>query len=430
MHRGGANPTGAGGGSGGGGGGGGGGPGGPPGPAPTAPVAPTAPTGPAPPGLPTRTGFGIPTSFPAPIGGQVQQSSCTGTTCPQMIASAQYATSGTSTIFVFARGLDSAIWYRQAENMAWKDGWKSLGGNFASQPAAVSIREGRVDVFAVSSDKTARLKTFQNGVWDGDWTNLGGTTGSPPVVCSLYPGNLNVVMIDGSRNVVRKNTSDGHAWEPAIDKWDSLGGPAGSSADVACTSTLQGGMRIDVAALGSGSTPSLNSKRWTSTAAAWDKDWGNGFGLMKGDPTVVSTSDQTDYLGIGVDETVWHRTWTARDGWGKAESLGGKFQSAVSAFATGGSRLDIFAVGTDARLYHKARLMGVWGTSWEDLGGYFHSAPKAVVTDVATGAVTIFGVGPNGKIIHCNFMVGAGYNWGPQQWYSDEGDMTANWLRL
>ncbi|KAK1750058.1 hypothetical protein QBC47DRAFT_124524 [Echria macrotheca] len=352
--------------------------------------------------------------------------------CPQVLASAQYATAGTSTIFIFARGLDSAIWYRRADNQAWNSDWQSLGGTFLSQPAAISVREGRVDVFGVwSTDQSARFKTFQNGVWDGEWTSLGGSCGSPPVVCSLYPGNLNVALLDNNRAVIRKNTSDGHSWEPAlVDKWEPQGGKAGGSVDMACTSTIQGGMRIDMAIYGTGSTPAMLSKRWNSTAASWEKDWGHSWGLMKGDPTVVATSDQVDYLGVGADGAVWHRSWTTADGYTKEESLGGSFQSSVSAFATGISRLDIFAVGTDSRLKHKTRLMGVWGTSWEDLGGYFHSAPKAVVTDIPTGSVTVFGVGPDGNIIHSNFMVGAGYNWGAQQWYSDGGNATSSWYRL
>ncbi|KAK5655356.1 hypothetical protein OQA88_5923 [Cercophora sp. LCS_1] len=403
---------------------------GPPGPAGTAPVAPTAPTGPAPPMLPTRTGFGVPTSFPEPQGGISQQSTCTGSMCPQMLAVAQYSNTRVSTMFMFARGLDAAIWYRQAENQVWLADWKSLGGNFLSQPAAISIREGRVDVYGVwSADRTARSKTFQNGVWDEDWTNFGGNCGAPPAVCSLYAGNINLVIVDSDHAVLRKNTSDGHSWEPGVDKWNSLGGSVGTSVDIACTSTTVGGMRLDLAAFAQGSTPGMFSKRWTSSSAAWEKDWGHGWGLMKGDPTVVSTERQVDYLGVGLDEAVWVRSWTEADGYVKEVNLGGKFQSAVSAFATGGSRLDIFAVGTDARLKHLARMHGVWGTAWEDLGGYFHSAPKAVVTDVPTGSVSVFGIGPNGAIIHANFMVGAGYNWGTQPWYSDGGQISANWLR-
>ena len=330
---------------------------------------------------------------------------------------------------MFARGLDSAIWYRQVDQGQWIGDWKSLGGNFLSQPAAVSMRENRIDVFATSSQGQAIMwKSYQNGVW-GDWTSMGGSFGSPPAVCSLFGGNINVVGVDSSHKVVRKNTSDGTSWAPSLSSWESQGGDAGSSVDIACTDGISNGLRIDLVGLGNSGTPPMASKRWSSNSG-WDKDWGNSWGLLKGDPTVVSSSDQTLYFGIGLDDAVWHRSWTAAGGWTKEENLGGKFQSSVSAFITGLARVDIFAVGTDSRLKHKARLSGVWSTSWEDLGGYFHSAPKAVVTDVPTGAVTVFGVGPNGTIIHANYLVGAGYNWSPQQWYSDGGAMTASWYRL
>ena len=109
-------------------------------------------------------------------------------------------------------------------------------------------------------------------------------------------------------------------------------------------------------------------------------------------------------------------------------NLGGNFQSAVAAFATGDSRIDLIAVGTDARAWHKARVGQTWGTAWESLGGWFNSAPKVVVT--GEGEAVVFGLGPNGTIIHAKIEVGENFNWGPRQWYSDGGEMTARWYRL
>jgi len=407
---------------------------GPPGPPGTAPVAPTAPTAPTAPGVATKTGFGVPTSFPTVSGGIAQDSVCTGSFCPQVLAAAQYTNpqNAVGTTFMFARGLDQAIWVRVVEGGSWKDDWKSLGGTFVSQPSAVSIRQGRADVFAVSTSGATMFKTYQNGAWDEVWTSIGGSASSPPAVCSLFDGNLNVVVVDSNKNVLRKNNTEGRGWEPAGDKWDSMGGPVGSNLDIACANSVNdGGFRIDMVALGTGSTPGMISKRWNASTSTWEKDWGHGFGQLKGSPTVVSQNGKVDYLGIGLDGKLYWRSWTKLDGYTKEQDLGGTvavtLQSAVSAFATGDSRLDVFAVGTDSRLKHLTRLQGIWDTKWEDLGGYFHSAPKVVVTDVPKGEVSVFGVGPGGKIIHANFNVGAGWEWGTQQWYSDDGKMTSAW---
>ncbi|KAK0619536.1 hypothetical protein B0T14DRAFT_566375 [Immersiella caudata] len=426
--------NGGGGSNGGGGGGttGGGGGVGPPGDAPTAPVAPTGPTAPTAEGLPTKTGFGVPTSFPDKPAGTGDPSVCTGSFCPQILASAQYTNpqNAVGTTFMFSRGLDQAIWYRVVEGGVWRDEWKSLGGTFTSQPSAISIQLRRVDVFAVSSGGVM-FKTFQNDVWDEAWTSLGGGFAGPPAVCSLFGGNMNIIGVDGSRNVLRKNTADGRVWEPTGDRWDSLGGPVGGNVDIACTNPLSGVLRIDVVALGTGSTSAMVSKRYNGTSKSWERDWGHGWGVLKGAPTVVSYNDRVDYLGVGVDGKLWWRGWTLANGYADAQDLGGTvavtLQSAITAFATGEARLDVLAVGTDGKLKHLTRLSGIWGTAWEDLGGNFQSAPKAVVTDVAKGSVSVFGVGPGGKIIHANFEVGAGWAWGKQQWYSDDGAMTTGW---
>jgi hypothetical protein len=167
-------------------------------------------------------------------------------------------------------------------------------------------------------------------------------------------------------------------------------------------------------------------KRWNATSG-WDM-WRGGAGAYRGDPTLVSTADRVDHFGIGTDAAIWHSSWTNAEGHTTAASLGGTFQSAVSAIATGDSRLDVLAVGNDARLKHKAQMNGTWGTEWEDLGGYFNSAPKAVVLN--NTVVAIFGIGPNGTIIHRTFTIGAGYVWGSGHWYSDGGSMSSNWYRL
>ncbi|KAK5656024.1 hypothetical protein OQA88_5163 [Cercophora sp. LCS_1] len=102
--------------------------------------------------------------------------------------------------------------------------------------------------------------------------------------------------------------------------------------------------------------------------------------------------------------------------------LKGGFMSVVSGVKSG-ERVDVSAVGTDARMWHKARIGRAWGTEWESLGGQFNGALKAVVS--REGELVVFGLGPNGTVIHKTIEAGTGYVWGQRQWYSDGGEMTA-----
>jgi len=367
--------------------------------------------------------FGTPTSFPTPASG-VPASACQGTVCPQMLASTGLANPATT--FLFGRGSDSSIWYREIGDGLWQTEWKSLGGTFLSQPAAASMRDGRVDVFAIWADQSARFKTFLNGTWDTEWTSLGGACTSPPVACGVPMDNMDVMVAGTDHAVYHKfydrNITD---WGPAGD-WENLKGWVSSSPQIGCATNSEGVRRLDLVAYGGGQEYGMYFKMWNATSG-WDV-WRGGVGAYRGDPTLVSTADRVDHFGIGTDAAIWHSSWTNAEGHTNAASLGGTFQSAVSAIATGASRLDVLAVGNDTRLKHKAQMNGTWGTEWEDLGGYFNSAPKAVVLNETV--VAIFGIGPNGTIIHTTFTIGTRFLWGPGDWYSDGGSMASNWYRL
>ncbi|KAK4443289.1 hypothetical protein QBC34DRAFT_499135 [Podospora aff. communis PSN243] len=372
------------------------------------------------------TPFGVPTTFPDAPNGQLLLSTCKGTICPQMLASAQYGSPRTT--YIFARGLDNAFWYRTFTAGAWTSEWKSLGGTFISQPTAVSMRDGRVDVFGVYQDKTARYKTFQNGVWETEWTSMNGVCQSQLSVCSRGPDNLEIVHLDASNGVWRKYMADGMTWLPP--KWEGIGGYASSTVDVGCAPPSNGVLgRADMVAYGRGNPNyGMTYKRTNATGTGWS-GWANATGSFDGDPTVLSSVDRADYFGVATDGTVRHRSWlNATDSMSEEVNLGGGLMSAVAVFATGDSRIDILAVGGDARVWHKARIGQTWGTAWESLGGWFNSAPKVVAT--GEGEAVVFGLGPNGTIIHANIDVGENFNWGQRQWYSDGGEMTARWYRL
>ena len=69
------------------------------------------------------------------------------------LTSSPAATSpGSSSIDVFARGTDGAVWYKDWNGAAWSS-WHSLGGQIpaGTGPAACSWGSGRVDVFVLGT---------------------------------------------------------------------------------------------------------------------------------------------------------------------------------------------------------------------------------------------------------------------------------------
>ncbi|KAK0649563.1 hypothetical protein B0T16DRAFT_410326 [Cercophora newfieldiana] len=330
-------------------------------------------------------------------------------------------------IFMFLRGADNAIWVREIRNSAWRTSeWRSLGGKFLSQPAAFSMREGRIDVLGVWEDRSIRFTTFQNGVWETGWTSLGGNATSPPATCGLVRDNLNVIHVTPDRNIYHKNATDGNTWGPSLaGPWEDLGGYVSTSAGVGCAAVSDKAQRFDIVAYGRAPDHAMYFKKW-NTVGGW-QEWTGGKGSYKGDPTVVSTPERVDYFGIGTDNAVWTTGWTSSTGYSEPLSLGGTFQSTVTGIAIDSkSRLDILAVGDDNRLKHRGRSHGLWGTEWEDLGGSFNSAPKVVLLN--STSVGVFGVGFDGTVIHSTFTLGTGYYWGGEgQWYSDGGSMASAW---
>ncbi|KAK0609425.1 hypothetical protein B0T14DRAFT_386705, partial [Immersiella caudata] len=323
-------------------------------------------------------------------------SACVNTTCPQIFATASFSIPPTT--FLFARGTNFEMWYRSFTNNTWTARWASLGGTFLSSPRAVSVRDGRIDVFAVSDkDQGPYSKTYQTGAWAGKWTPLSSGSNdrmlSEISVCSRGLDNIHVVTLNGSNVAFHKWTDDGVVWRPQQKTWDMIGGYSNSTVEVGCTEET-----VDLVAYlrKSGGGYGMAIKRRKGTA--W-VGWSEASGSYKGNPTIIEGAEGAELFGVAEDGSVRWRQWKAgmNESIGEEKNLGGTFMSAVEAVRTSKDRLDIFAVWTDARLRHRARIGAVWG-EWNDLGGFFNSAPKAV--SIREGEVVVFGLGPNSTVIH------------------------------
>jgi hypothetical protein len=76
-------------------------------------------------------------------------------------------------VYTFARGSDSALWYRKLGNDAWGP-WTPLGGTLTAPPWTAIGAKGNVYVFARGSDKAVWYRyVTPEGVWSA-WASLGG----------------------------------------------------------------------------------------------------------------------------------------------------------------------------------------------------------------------------------------------------------------
>ena len=93
------------------------------------------------------------------------------------------AAPGDATTFVFARGVDDAVWVRVLDQStgAWQP-WQSLGGAVTGTPYGELMPDGRVAVFGRGVDGALWTRSTSDLVnWSG-WESLGGQMLDDPVV--------------------------------------------------------------------------------------------------------------------------------------------------------------------------------------------------------------------------------------------------------
>lgn len=84
-------------------------------------------------------------------------------------------------IFVFVRGLSDELWYRQLVGKNWTE-WKYLGGQFESEPYALSHDNYSITVLAQGIDGNLWTLLYNGTTW-GNWTNkMMGLPSSPTAV--------------------------------------------------------------------------------------------------------------------------------------------------------------------------------------------------------------------------------------------------------
>ena len=281
---------------------------------------------------------------------------------------------GPNRIDIFNVGEGQSIYHKYWDGTAWKpdyDIWENLGGNLTSTFALAGITwgENRLNVFGVGPDgegKNALWHKYWDGAsWNpsgGNLDHLGGDFLSEPAAVSWGPGRIDVFAVARNGDLQHRYWN-GRIWV----EWETLG----EGFERTPTAVSWGEDRLDIFAVGSGSG-SLYHKFWDGYQ--WN-GWENLGGRFYGSVSVKSWSaNRFDLVGQGLDKAYWYTYWDGTQ-WVPSvvnwDSKSGGFDSAPSLASWGENRLDIFGVGTDQGLYHQTWYGSGWypaADSFEKLG--------------------------------------------------------------
>ena len=216
-----------------------------------------------------------------------------------MCTSSPAVVSWNSSYYVFVRGSDGAIWWRDYQN-GWS-GWNSLGGQATSGtgPAVASWSAGRLDVFVEGTNGALWHKSFNGATWSG-WQSLGGKLTSSPAATSPTSRVIDV-FARGSDGAVWYKEWNGAAWS----SWHSLGGQVAPNTGPAVSQALwlfvQG----------------TDSQLWRTGVGAGSAK-SPGWGTLSGAPpealstsspgAVVLTSGETLVCVSSTSGNVWYST--------------------------------------------------------------------------------------------------------------------------
>lgn len=284
---------------------------------------------------------------------------------------------GSNRFDIFITGKDHNLLHKYWTGSSWQPSikdWENLGGGLTETYAlaATTWGENRLDIFGIGPDKDGHNAVWHK-YWDGSSWNpsnnklelLGGDFISEPAAVSWGPDRLDVFAIDRQHNLLHRHCDAGY-WS----EWEVLGENFASTP----TATSWGQNRLDVFALRASSTSvKLFHKYWDGYQ--WS-DWEDMGGEIDSAVSVTSwTTNRIDILGKGPDSAYYYKYWNGHQ-WNPSVKdwypKNGSFTSAPSTVSWGENRLDIFGVGSDHNLGHQTWYGSGWYPGfdqWETLGG-------------------------------------------------------------
>lgn len=277
---------------------------------------------------------------------------------------------------IFKVGLNNSVYHKYWDGSRWNpskpEDWESLGGDFASSYALAATSWGynRLDIYGVGLDKDDKYAVWHK-YWAGSswgpshgsgWEHLGGDFISEPAALSRGPGLLDVMAVDTDHKLQHK-FFDGGKWT----EWEELGEEFYSTPTVVSWDKD----RLDIFILKRDNK--LWHKYWDGSQWSGWEDFGGKFVAA-----VAATSwgpNRIDIVGLGHDSAYHYKYWDGHQWNPSAEgwyAKNGTFYSAPSLVSWGENRLDIFGVDQGSNLAHQTWYGSGWypsSNSWENLGG-------------------------------------------------------------
>lgn len=300
-------------------------------------------------------------------------------------------------LVLFVRSTDRAIYYKaqtSANSATWTS-WQSLGGRFASSPAAILSAEGFLHVFAVGQDRTLLHKFQFDNVTSAQpdwspWQSLGGSMTSLPSAVIDSEGLLHVFARGPDRALWHKGqVAEQEPRSVTWSDWTSLGGVLASGPRVPSLTDAVGLLNIVVRASDKAYWHKFQvpnhagvCSNCTDNGVSWS-DWNCLGGIFSSGPSVSLSSDGTvELFGRGPDKALWHKGefYDGTDlAWKRWTSLGGLLSTGPEVATRADGLLEVFARGLDKNIWHKAQEVTTNGTltyrSWSLLGGSTKSFP-------------------------------------------------------
>jgi len=285
---------------------------------------------------------------------------------------------GPNSLFVFCKGTDNGLWYRQYSTAGWGN-WASLGAplgtTITTEPVAISWGPNRVDVLVRGTDG-ALWDMWNDGKFEG-WYSLGGQVKAGTIISPTSWSTLRYdFFYTGTDNGLKQTW-----WSPSTG-WTSevnLGGQSTNNGNWSCTCWSTN--RIDCFVRGKDNT--IWTKYWNGSQ--WNGPVSIG-GSLGSDLQVISWGYyRLDLFYLHSDNTAWTKNYSQSGGWSSEISLGSqKFNSAPVACTWGPNRLDVFACGTDN------------GVNWQYYDGTWHGWTESLnqTTGVLTSRPAVISWGP------------------------------------
>lgn len=296
-------------------------------------------------------------------------------------------------ISVFVLGTDRAAWVKWYDGNAWFPSdttWTSLGGRFSSSLAAVSWGPHGVHLVG-RDDENAYLHAYadtRDGYQELNWENLGGNFTSEPVAVSLRtyvrryqidipeklsPLDLNQTVWVFGRDADESFTLgswDGKSWSAPFE-WQNFGGWLFGAPSIVKTSDA------NLTIFGIDRIGGLQFRYFQDFG--WITRWRSAEGSLLPTRQIQGSSfpetKRYEVFAVDTDNVLSQKVWTGSN-WAPWVKHFGPFKSAPAVVSWNRTRVDIFGLNADHNLVHQAWDGVKWSpslTSGENLGRWFQT---------------------------------------------------------